>query len=168
MPSRGLACSSGQIPDIKERYPTYEAFAEADLASILGIDDLDEVQSFIATTFESGFIRLKDGRLTDFEPFPMNAQVSPIMDAIAIDNDVIVSGNLFTTEIETVPNDAGFGTVLRFDLGGLTVHSPIFSGVFLPQDVRKMRAINLSSEQIPGFVAATNNGEVEIIMKGQE
>lgn len=168
VPIRGLACSSGQIPDIKERFPTYEAFAEADLASILGIDDLDEVQSFIATTFESGFIRLKDGRLTDFEPFPMNAQVSPIMDAIAIDNDVIVSGNLFTTEIETVPNDAGFGTVLRFDLGGLTVHSPIFSGVFLPQDVRKMRAINLSSEQIPGFVAATNNGEVEIIMKGQE
>lgn len=171
VPVRGRACSSSQMPVIRERFPTYHAFAEAPLEQILGIDDLSAAFSLRAETFTSGTMVLRNTGMGPFVPLPVEAQIAPVFGAVQVEpNALIIAGNLFTTEVETTPYDAGKGLLLHFSVAGdRAVFSPVSgtkSGVFLPGDVRKLSFIKVSSDGIPGVIAASNGRRIRVLMKG--
>ncbi len=170
VPVRGLQCSSGQIPEIKERFQTYDAFASADIFEIIGRDLTEEDLLLRANTFESGWMTIDENEVGSFQPFPIEAQVSPIMGAVSIGNDLILAGNLSTTEIETTAYDAGKGIVLRASVNpqgvlGFSVLPTTKSGVFLTGDVRQLVPILISSEELAGFIAASNNYKVNVYLE---
>ncbi|MGF1565049.1 MAG: VCBS repeat-containing protein [Flavobacteriales bacterium] len=167
VPVRGRACSSSQMPGIKERFPTYDAFARADLEEILGVDNLDAVYSRSANTFTSGWVELTPTGLGQFTPLPPMAQISPIFGTVQTgSNELITAGNYLQTEVETTPYDASLGILLTLAGDGRKVQcTPTAeSGVFLPGDVRCVLPIRLSRDGIPAVIAAVNGGRVRVLL----
>lgn len=162
VPVRGRMCSSSQMPVIKERFETYDAFARASLEEVLGLDSLDARWVYSANEFASGYLLFVDADSVRFEPFPERLQLAPVMRAVTAGDDLLFVGNMYTTEVETTPYDAGVGAVWPSEASVLT---PAESGFFAPGDVRSMQAISISSDKVPGVVIASNNGRVKVFMR---
>ena len=99
-------------------------------------------------TFASLYLQNNgDGTFTS-TPLPNLAQISPIrgilVDAVDGDGnlDLIVAGNLFDTEPNTAPADAGNGLWLKGDgRGHFTPVPPVESGFLAPRDVTGLALI---------------------------
>jgi hypothetical protein len=164
-PVRGIQCSSEQIPDIKDKFPTYAKFGESTIFDIYG-DKLDESVSFQANEFASIILRNENGKFVK-EHLPYEAQLAPIQDLEIIDvnndniSDIIVAGNWFVAEIETPRADNGTGLLLlgtkENTYQALNVME---SGLFANGDVRNIEFLNVSSN--PLLFVGNNNREVQV------
>lgn len=164
VPVRGRMCSSAQMPEIRDRFPTYDEFARAPIERILGVDDLSESLTLWVDDFTSGTMSLSTDGLGAFKPLPIEAQVAPIMGAVQFEESMVIAGNLFTTEVETTPYDAGKGLLLEFNQADeWSPVSNLESGIFIPGDVRTLLPIRVSADGIPAVIAASNNGFVRIV-----
>ncbi|MGB5436296.1 MAG: hypothetical protein WBM98_10435, partial [Maribacter sp.] len=81
---------------------------------------------------------------------PVQAQVSSINQILVDDYDndgnldALIAGNLFSSEIETPRNDAGYGLYLKGDGKGNFEPVPNYqSGFFAPGDVKDMGTIKV-------------------------
>ena len=116
-PVRGRECSSQQMPFIKDKFPTYKAFASADLNDVYG-DKLKDAHHLMVTDFASCFVKNNGGGQFSTEPLPREAQFSSINGMVVDDFnkdgnlDILAAGNLFVSEVETPRNDAGKGVYL--------------------------------------------------------
>ena len=170
-PLRGKSCSSQQLPGLKEKFPTFEAFADANLGDVYG-DDLDEALHYKATTFASGYIEnLGNGTFT-VHKLPNEAQLSSINSIIADDFnndgnlDLLMSGNLYPAEIETPRNDANMGMYLIGDGHGNFASVPLWqSGFFAPHDAKDMKMITLGKglNKRKVILVANNQGWMQAI-----
>ena len=76
------------------------------------------------------------------------------------DRDIIVSGNMYNSEIETPRNDGSVGVFLKFDPeSGFQAISTKESGLFLNGDVKDMEFINLKNNDY--IISAKNNDLIE-------
>ena len=121
VPVRGRECSSEQMPFIKEKFQTFQSFAQADIESIYGQENLANALHYKADILES-IALINDGNGNFLiQKLPLEAQLSPMMSAISIDmnkdgkNELIYAGNLFNVEVETVRYDSGIGGILIFN-----------------------------------------------------
>ncbi len=167
-PLRGRSCSSQQVPDLKEKFPTYDGFASANLADVYGIKSLKQALHYEATTFASAwFENLGEGRFARHD-LPLEAQLSSINGIVSTDVDqdghldLILAGNLFPAEVETPRNDAGMGCWLKGDgKGHFEAISPMESGLRLPYDVKALRLIQMPTGAL--LVAACNDGPLQVV-----
>ena len=164
-PVRGRECSSQQMPTIKKITPTYHDFGKSTVADIYGKEQLDKALHLSAYNFKSGILKNEGQGNFDFIPFPELAQLSSINAILTRDLDgdsqkeVIVAGNLFTSEIETPRNDAGYGLVLQnIGAGEFLPISASKSGLFLPGDVKILAFIEIAGK--PFILAGNNNGPI--------
>lgn len=171
VPVRGRQCSSEQMPFIKAKFETYDAFAKADIFEIYGEDRLNKSLHYQATTFES-MVALNDGKgKFSLEVLPNLAQTAPINDALIHDFtgdgsvDIFVAGNLYNAEVETPRADAGKGWLLRNNNGALTVIPPVEVGVIADSDVKRMAVLNKDNDPI--IVIASNNGRMTLYRLNQ-
>ena len=167
VPARGRECSSDQMPFIKEKFPTYEDFALAELNDIYGDNKLESALHEQVKTFSSAvFLNRPDG----FEAIelPNLAQISPIMGIEVLDVnedghlDIIAAGNMYNTEVETPRYDAGNGVVLLGDGKGqfraLPVHE---SGLNAPKNVKDIALVKSGGEG-NYLIIANNNAEPQV------
>ena len=169
-PLRGRECSSGQMPFIKEKFPTYNAFATADLYQVYGAENLQQALHYEANTFASVIIHNEGGGAFRIEPLPELAQISSV-NAILIDDfnndlkpDLIIAGNLHTSEVETPRNDAGYGLLLRGDGSGhFTALNYQDTGLAIYGDVKKMKTIGLSAANNRSIIVAKNNDYIQVL-----
>lgn len=117
-PVRGKQCSSEQIPELSDKYDSYNEFATSSLIDIYGEDKIDNSFRRQVNEFRSGVFINNNGRF-NFEPFDNLAQLAPINKIVLIDidnnglNDVVAGGNLYEAEIETGAADAGRGILIK-------------------------------------------------------
>ncbi|MEO0340771.1 MAG: FG-GAP-like repeat-containing protein, partial [Bacteroidota bacterium] len=123
VPVRGRECSSQQMPFIKEKFPTFKSFAEASMDDIYG-DKLERAINLEVTDFKSYvLINQGEGRF-EFRVLPRGAQFFPMLNIISRDlngdnfTDLILSGTIMDTEVETPRWDAGSGLILLNDQSG--------------------------------------------------
>ena len=164
-PVRGRECSAQQMPSIKKITPTYDAFGKSTIAEIYGELNADQVLRLQAFNFRSGVLKNNGNGNFDFIPFPKLVQLSSINAILTKDldldgnEDLIVAGNLFGSEIETPRNDAGYGLVLLnnadFQFSPINAHE---SGLFLPGDVKDLDFINIKGSS--HLLAGNNNSPV--------
>ena len=162
-PVRGRECSSQQIPDIKNITPSYHDFGKAHLSDIYGEEKLSNGLHMAAHNFKSGVLRNDGDGKFEFISFPDEAQISSINSFLTHDlngdelEDIILAGNLYSSEIETPRADASFGLVLM-NAGGGTFDplSSVESGLFLNGDIKTMSFIR-RKEQL-NLLAGANNG----------
>jgi len=165
VPLRGKSCSTDQIPGLQQQFPTFEAFGDADLRDVYG-QQLDQAYNLRAITFATSYIEnLGDGsfRVT---PLPNEAQFSSVNNILVADYnqdghlDLLISGNLYGSEIETPRNDAGMGLYLTGDGTGQFKPIPLVeSGFFAPHNVKDMKMINLGSGRSKARVVLVANNQ---------
>lgn len=168
-PVRGKTCSSEQIPDVKNNFPTYHDFSMAEVADIYGEDlnaslelEVTEFQSVIIYQYELGKFSLK--------PLPFIAQKAPI-NSIVVDDvdsdgkkDIIIAGNLFQSEIETGRAISGTGQIL-LNTGNKTwkALSVQETGLCVDKDVKSMKLLNIGDARRSWIVVGNNNDSLQIV-----
>lgn len=164
-PVRGRQCSSQQMPFIKDKFPTYTDFATANIQNIYGADKLEKGLHFSATKFES-FVMLSSGNAYQMEELPVEAQFAPINKFIVkdINNDgnldVILVGNNFSTEVETVRYDSGRGLVMLGDgKGKLSPVAPNVSGFFENNDCKDMALVKVGAKEM--IITVSNSAKAK-------
>lgn len=166
LPVRGKECSSQQMPFISKKFPTYKEFALASLEDIYG-DGLSTAESYEANTFSS-LLLINQG---DFSfkhiALPAGAQLFPIISGLSKDlngdgkDDLVLTGNIYNTEVETPRLDGGSGLVLFSN--GIDGYRPIstpLSGLFLTGDVKDLDYINVGGSQL--LLSTSNDGPLQV------
>ena len=168
-PFYGRDRSANQCPFIYKKFPTYDSFGKATLEEIYGTDNLKTALNFKAKNFASCYFENQgDG---SFRIFPLKhlAQISSVNSILVHDCngdgnlDIIVAGNMYGTDIETVRNDSGIGLLLIGDGVGSFEPVPFTqSGLFIKGEVTEIALIHLGKDRINGFIALKNNGSIQI------
>ena len=120
VPSRGRECSSQQMPFIKDKFPTFNEFAEASLEDIYGKDALDKALHLKVKMLNSVFLENNGNGNFTIKSLPKMLQIAPIMDFEFIDlnndkrKEIIAIGNHYNAEVETVRYDASLGSILSY------------------------------------------------------
>lgn len=172
LPVRGRECSSGQMPFILDKFPTYQSFAEASLQNIYTDEKLNNALKLEAKDFESCVLLNNNGKL-EMAMLPVEAQLSPITGAIVMDvnkdgfMDIITAGNNHGAEVETMMYDAGRGTVMLGDgKGGFKAVNLLESGFFARGDVKDIKMIHIGADKKPAILVANNNAPMQaFVMK---
>lgn len=167
-PLRGRSCSSEQVPQLKEKFGTYDLFAQSDLETVYGTQNLDHALQYQATTFASAYF-INDGNSQfKMHSLPMEAQFSSVNDILIFDanqddsDELLIAGNLYNAEIETTRNDAGYSLMLERDgKGEFKAITARESGLFLPYEVKQLALIKGSSGDF--LLAACNNDNLRIL-----
>lgn len=169
VPLRGRQCSSEQMPNIKENFPTYSSFANASLGEIYSQELLDAGVRLTANNFESIILINDNGSFTT-KSLPRIAQIAPINKILVDDlnkdgnQDLIITGNMYQTEVETPRYDAGNGLILLGDgKGYFKSMTSNQSGFFTPKDAKDMEFISINNRN--GIIVANNNGELQLFLK---
>lgn len=167
-PVRGFQCSSEQMPQLKQKFESYEAFGNADVYKVYG-SALDKALHLQANYFKSAVIWNNAGKL-ELTPLPAKAQLAPIQD-IAIydydkdgDKDLITAGNWYVSEVETPRADSGTGLIIN-NIGNqkLEALSTSEAGFFTNKDVRQLAVLDKGKN--PKLVVANNNDKVQLFKK---
>ncbi|MBI4661887.1 MAG: VCBS repeat-containing protein [Verrucomicrobia bacterium] len=117
VPWRGLVSMSRAIPSIRDRVPSFRAYASADLREIIG-KALDEAAVLEVMTLESMIFLNRSGHF-EASPLPIEAQFAPAFGVNIADmdgdgnEDVFLSQNFFAVHPETSRYDAGRGLWLK-------------------------------------------------------
>ena len=141
-PVFGRAKLGPSIYPVALRFPSYGSFAAASVAQLFGTAQLGRALHYQTDTLASVYLQNNgDGTFTSVE-LPTLAQIAPIRGIIVDDVDgdgnldLIVAGNLYDTEPNTPPADAGNGLWLKGDgRGHFTPVPPVESGFLAPRDV---------------------------------
>ncbi|MDZ4822115.1 MAG: VCBS repeat-containing protein [Flavobacteriales bacterium] len=169
---RGRECSSMQMPALAQRFPTYNQFASSSLEEIYSSELLATSFHYKVNSFSS--IYLENKGKGNYEPreLPVQCQFSPI-NAMVVDDfdgdgnlDVLMGGNNLTTEVETIPYDAGKGIVM-YGKGDGTFDvkwSIEDSGLFIPGDVKAIVPVTIKSGNKKGLLVAKNNSRLNLLV----
>ncbi len=168
VPMRGKECSTEQIPEISEKFPSFESFASASLEDVYGKENLESGLHLQANTFHSVTLMNNEGTM-DAIPLPIIAQMGPINRILVVDinkdgkDDLIIGGNMFHVEFETTRYDASIGAVLIGDgKGNFEVMSHTKSSLFLPLDLKDMEWVKIGNKSKQYFVVTNNQKTVQL------
>ncbi len=166
-PVRGRECSSQQIPAIKHKFKNYDSFSTATLEDIYTENDLEESLHYQVKSFASIYLENKKGKFITHK-LPNLAQISNI-NQILIDDfdkdsnlDIILAGNLHSSEVETPRNDASNGLFLKGNGDGsfktIKTHK---SGFTTSGDTKDLSMIRIKNKSY--IIAVKNNDQIQFI-----
>ncbi len=167
VPVRGRECSSRQMPFLKEKFPTYDAFGKAAVHDIFNVAQLKKSIHLKSNTFATTLFENKGGRFLA-QPMENEVQFSSVNDMLIgdIDGDgnidVIMVGNLYGSEVETPRNDASCGLFLKGETkGGFKLIKAKESGLMIDGEVKYIKTITINKRKT--ILVAKNNDALEII-----
>ena len=164
-PLRGRQCSSDQIPAIKKKFQDYDAFSIATLEDVYTEPALENSLHYFTKTFSSVYLE-NTGNSFKMKNLPSLAQLSSINKILKKDIDkdgfidIVVSGNMYNSEVETPRNDGSVGVYLKFNPDtGFEAVSTKKSGLFINGDVKEMEFITLNNADY--IISAKNDDLIE-------
>jgi hypothetical protein len=171
-PVRGKQCSSEQIPSLKRKFTTYDAFAKAELSDIYQESKLKEATHYSIDLFSNAYLENTGGLSFNLKPLPLTFQESSINDFAVIDYDsdgdldLVAGGNLYEAEVETPRNDACFGFVMQNDgKGNFEKLSYSQSGIYVPYETRHVEVLENKGQKHIHFI--TNEGPIKVYAKNE-
>ena len=166
-PIRGKECSSQQMPFIKEKFADYHSYASSTLSEILPENTFESSLKREVNIFSSIVLLNQDSGF-DRVDLPESAQISPIKSSLVRDfngdgyKDLIVFGNHYPTEVETIRYDAGRGMLL---LGrGSGIFEPLtgyISGLNINRDHRDSSFIDIDG--ITNLLITNNDDGISLL-----
>jgi hypothetical protein len=162
-PLAGLATVGRYIYTIGLKFPSHAAFSGASVPEILTEGQRARALHYRTDSFASLYLQNTGAGTFAVESLPSAAQVSPLRGMVATDVDsdghldVVVAGNLYDTEPNVAPADAGNGLWLRGDgRGHFAPVSPRESGFLAPRNVTGLALIKTPTG---AAVLVANNGD---------
>ena len=154
-PVKGRRDLSRQIPGIYEQIPTYGQYAVSSMEGIFGKENLTNSFHYKVDVFESCIVEnLGKGQ---FRMIPLDnyAQITNQNSILITDadqdgsQDLILAGNFYPVEVETIRNDAGIGVWMKGNgLGAFKSVPYVNSGLFIDGDVSDMEFINIQGRSV--------------------
>ena len=151
-----------QVPSLKVKFPSYKAYADADITAIFSPDQLNTATHLEATEFRSGIFENEQGNFK-FVAFPNEAQLFPVRDFLVADynkdgiTDILLAGNDYGVRAQAGRYDAGKGLLLVQQKQG-SFGAALNVGFHANKDARKMI-------QIDNLIILGNNNEQIQIFK---
>ena len=163
-PIRGKSCSTGAMPFLSERFPTFRSWGTALLKEIYVPETLESCTQYTINELSSGvFINSGDGSF-EFQPLPRIAQISSAYGLVIQDfdgdgfADIFMAQNFFQPQVETGRYDGGISLLLRGEENGsFTPVPPGESGLVIPGDAKAATACDLNDDGWPDLVVSRNN-----------
>ena len=169
VPIRGRECMSQQMPYVAEKFKTYHDFAEAKLPDIVG-DNIKTSLTYKSDWFASSFI-INDNGNFKISKMPYEAQFSSVNGILMEDfdgdgdNDILLAGNMFGSEVETTRGDGSFGLLLTQEGNNTYAQKGyIETGFFVPYDVKDLKIIRLGTENKIGVLVGSNNSPLRLFV----
>ncbi|MDN5213704.1 VCBS repeat-containing protein [Fulvivirgaceae bacterium BMA12] len=168
-PLRGRQCSAQQMPFIKKKFKSYHEFGQARLIDIYDQTKLLHSVHYKATNFAHSYIENLGNNNFRFKALPPLSQLSAV-NGILIDDfdkdgytDLVVAGNLYPVEVETIRNDASYGLFLKGQGGDnfkpVDLHK---SNLNISGDVKNLKMIGIGNVA-NNILAVTNNDGISIL-----
>jgi len=168
VPMRGKECTTQQMPYVADKFKDYHSFASSKLLDILPKDKVKDAIIYEINNFES-ILLINDNGVLNRQILPIQAQISPIKRSIVDDfnndgfKDLLLVGNHFGVEVETVRYDAGYGSLFIGDgKNHFKFLTPVESGVYIPRDSRGIQQVKIKNESL---LLITNNNDSLTILK---
>jgi hypothetical protein len=162
-PLGGLATLGRYIYTLGLKFSTHAAFSHASLPDVLSPSLIARALHYETDTFASLYLQNDGNGAFTAAPLPTAAQIAPVRGIIATDVDrdgnldLMVAGNLYDTEPNIPPADAGNGLWLRGDgHGHFSPVSSIESGFLAPRNVTGLALIKTPAGSA---VLVANNGD---------
>lgn len=165
-PVRGRQCSSEQLPEIKEKFPTYDLFAKATVEEIYTREELSSAIHYEANNFSTSLLINRGASDWKLENLPNQAQISATEAAVIEDvnrdgqPDIILAGNMHETEVETPRCDASEGILLLQTENGFEAGLSS-ANLNMGGNVRQVAKIMIGSDA--HFIVARSNGPLSIL-----
>ena len=158
-----------QFPFIGEKFTTFESFARAEIKDIFSADMLEKSLHLTVNNFATAYFEnTGDGKFIEC-PMPVEAQLSAVNTILPADvngdgiPDIIIAGNIFEMEAETVRQDASYGLCMLGDgKGGFTSIPWKESGFSIDGNVKSGVLMNHGKGRILVF---GKNGEYVQVVK---
>jgi len=109
-----------QIVSLRQRFPTYDSYADATIEDILTPDQLKSAKQLSANYFETTYFE-NDNGIFKSKRLPLQANFFPVYAISTGDfdhdgkRDILLAGNADHTRIKIGKIDAGYGVLLRGD-----------------------------------------------------
>jgi hypothetical protein len=168
VPERDLTSSAAAVPYIRGNTPTYQAFGDADLEQVYG----EKIKT--AARVEARELRhtlfLNRGNKIEAVALPVEAQMSPAFGINVADfdgdgdDDVFLAQNFFSTQPETLRNDAGRGLLLLGDgKGNFRAASGDESGIKIYGEQRGSAVSDYDGDGRVDLVVTQSNEETRLL-----
>lgn len=155
------------LPRIRDKVPTFAAYADAAIEDIIVGPPLARLE---ATTLDHTLFLNRGGRFVA-SPLPVRAQVAPSLHAGVADldgdgsEDVFLGQNFFPTDISQPRYDAGVGVALMNDgRGGLRPLPPSRSGIRVYGDARGAAFGDFNGDARVDLAVAQNGAETKLFL----
>lgn len=172
-PRRGRSSMVAAMSSIARKFPTFAAYAAADLPGIVGAEPLRNAKRLQATELRSGVFLSQPGGMFHFEALPHLAQIAPIFGLVAGDfdgdglADICAAQNSYAPIPETGRFDGGLGQFLRGDgKGGFFPVPPRESHLIIPGDGKALAVVDLNEDGWADLIATRNNQSVLVFRNG--
>lgn len=172
VPMRGKECTTQQMPYIGEKFKDFHSFASSKLIDILPEETVNEAVVYEISNFESIILINNDGKLKA-EKLPIEAQISPIKNSLVEDfnddgfKDILIVGNHYAVEVETVRYDAGFGSLFLGDgKNKFKFLSSDLSGFYTPTDGRSISSLKTNNNDRV-YLITNNNDSLALFKKNK-
>ncbi|MCR9246052.1 MAG: VCBS repeat-containing protein [bacterium] len=165
LPVRGLSCSSGAMPFLRQKFDTYDKFARATLSEIYG-ESLQQCLELSCNELRHLVLENKGERFVA-HALPPIAQASNADDVAIADFDgdgrldLVLAQNSRSPEPETGPIAGGVGLLLLGRDGCEFEAMPApASGLVVAEDGAAVAATDLDGDDVPDLIYALNDGVV--------
>jgi len=163
-PLRGRECSSNQMPFIKKKFPTYDAFGKATMQEVFDPKKLNTATHFEANNFAHCYFENEGNGSFKVQLLPIATQISSINACLIADFDgdaqldILAGGNLYESEVETPRNDASFGQLLKGNGSGDFQLIPTSkSGLQIKGEVRALLPFKLQNQKQQHILVIVND-----------
>ena len=171
LPVRGKSCSQNAMPFVRDKFPTYHAFASATLTEIYSDQALDTAKRFEANTLSTSLL-INDGQgKFTVKPLPELAQIAPGFGVVATEvngdgnADLYLVQNFFTPQRETGKMAGGLSVLLLGDgKGNFKPLWPNESGLVVPGDAKGLATMDFNIDGWVDFVVTNNNAHPQVFL----
>ncbi|MSR66451.1 MAG: hypothetical protein EXS24_03645 [Pedosphaera sp.] len=172
VPERGRSCSSASMPFLAQRNPDYATFGKRSLDEIYGTC-LTKGTKLEASTLEHTLFLNTGGKFKPV-PLPWQSQLAPAFGVNVADfdgdgrEDLFISQNFFSSQIETPRSDGGRSMWLQGDgKGGLTPVPAQISGVAVYGEQRGAAVCDYNGDGRVDLVVSQNGAATKLFENKQ-
>lgn len=157
------------MPGLKKKFRNYETYSKASLDEVFSADELSKAKHYKADLFENCILKNNGNGKFAISSLPAEAQISCINGIMATDfdndgnTDLIVTGNLHSTEVVYGWLDASLGILLKGDGKNSFIPVPAtFSGLFLYGDMKSLACL-FDKDGNKIILAAANSDSLQVL-----